>query len=208
MTSISWRDIANAISIYEAEGFEYVEVPWFVSDRASNTTNTTIPWKATRYDKDNVLVGSAEQSFIEMMLDGRLSKGKYVAASPCFRSDPPSRLHQATFFKVELIHILGPESSYQGPLLDHWILDMAETALSFFHTLEGGDEAEIVRTDEGFDIELHGIELGSYGYRFTGPLMEYRRFGSLSDTHGHGATHHWVYGTGLAEPRFSLASGK
>ena len=47
---------------------------------------------------------------------------------------------------------------------------------------------EIVKTEEGLDIELNGIEIGSYGYR------SYKDF-------------HWIYGTALAEPRFSLAAG-
>jgi len=40
------------------------------------------------------------------------------------------------------------------------------------------------RTAIGWDLNLYGQEIGSYGIRKLGG-------------------HHWVYGTGLAEPRFS-----
>lgn len=46
---------------------------------------------------------------------------------------------------------------------------------------------EVVDTDEGFDLQLGGIEIGSYGKR------HHDSFGP------------WAYGTGLALPRFSVA---
>ena len=62
--------------------------------------------------------------------------------------------------------------------------DVLRDAATFFG-LEGAIP-EIVETDEGWDINVGGIEVGSYGSR------------SIHD-------HLWVYGTGLAEPRFSQA---
>lgn len=190
--AISWRDVAKAISIYEADGFRYVEVPWYVSDLS---VNVTLPRgvKALRCVRpsdsplrippilDLPLVGSAEQSFIEMALHGELDPGKYVAASPCFRDDKPDNLHQKTFFKVELIEITSARPSKAA------VRAMAEIALSFYHMLEGGEAAEIVETPEGLDISLRGVELGSYGRRSLYGL-------------------NWVYGTGFAEPRFSIVS--
>lgn len=182
LSAISWRDIAAAVSIYEADGFRYVEVPWYVSDKAVNATLpkgvVAMRCTATGSSIDLPLLGSAEQAFIELALRGELDLGKYVAASPCFRDDKPDNLHQKTFFKVELIEITEKKPTKEA------VQVMAETALSFFHMLEGGDKAKIVETPDGLDIELHGVELGSYGRRsFDGV--------------------HWVYGTGLAEPRFS-----
>ena len=43
-----------------------------------------------------------------------------------------------------------------------------------------------ISTDEGYDIVLNGIEVGSYGIRQHENLR-------------------WIYGTGIAEPRFSTA---
>ena len=132
---------------------------------------------------DGHLVGSAEQSFLHLALNGMLKAGRYVAASPCFRDDPPDRFHRRTFFKVELIDLYaaGSEGLRQTPLY------MAHTALRLFRALPGGEQAKIVPTGEDtYDIELRGVELGSYGTR------SYDRWS-------------WVYGTGLAEPRFTLA---
>lgn len=47
----------------------------------------------------------------------------------------------------------------------------------------------IEKVDYGYDLLLSGIEVGSYGFR------EYKN-------------NKWIYGTGLAEPRFSQAFEK
>ncbi len=52
--------------------------------------------------------------------------------------------------------------------------------------MERFTEVEIVATDEGWDLEVNGIEVGSYGFRQSGG----RR---------------WACATGLALPRFDVA---
>ena len=47
-----------------------------------------------------------------------------------------------------------------------------------------------VKTDEGYDLEINGIEVGSYGARY------------------HAKIGWWAYGTGLAEPRYTTAMNK
>ena len=49
-----------------------------------------------------------------------------------------------------------------------------------------GIHVQSVKTDEGVDIELGGVEIGSYGFRTHEDLF-------------------WTYGTAMAEPRFSTA---
>lgn len=178
---ISWKFIAQAIEFYESIGFTYVEVPWIVDPKA---VAITLPAGHTAFQTmDGALVGSAEQSFLALAMAGKLESGTYVAASPCFRDDTPDALHQRTFFKVELIDI-RPRSESFGK---YDVQKMAKIARSFFINLPQGWGVQIVECDHGLDIELNGIELGSYGYREHGDW-------------------HWVYGTGLAEPRFSLAT--
>jgi hypothetical protein len=178
---IRWDFVSQAIAYYSGLGYSYVEVPWIVGPEA---INVTLPPGHTAFTTmDGTLVGSAEQSFLHMALNGSLGEGDYVAATPCFRDDAVDRLHQRTFFKVELIS-LSPQ-----PLDASLVPSMARMAHDFFTRMPGGDAATIVRTQAGFDIELGGVELGSYGYRAY-------------------AGWYWVYGTGLAEPRFSLATGK
>jgi hypothetical protein len=66
---------------------------------------------------------------------------------------------------------------------------MSQDALFFYRSIYEARDAAIIPTAQGLDIELGGIELGSYGYRSYGRL-------------------HWIYGTGFAEPRFSQAVRK
>lgn len=176
---IDWDNIAQAIDAYRTLGYKYVEVPWVVSDAA---IKVTLPSDhVAQRCQDGPLVGSAEQSFIQMMLDGTLKPGRYVAASPCFRDDKPDRWHMRTFFKVELIEYSQMPFSY----VDERISRMVTHAADFFWCC-GAEEVERVNTEQGIDIELGGIEIGSYGHR---------QF----------ETHHWVYGTGYADPRFTMA---
>lgn len=181
---INWGFISDAVKIYRALGYKYVEVPWIVN---SKTVAVTLPKDKKEFATyGGSLVGSAEQSFLQMMLDDNLAPGKYVAASPCFR-DEQDETHQRTFFKVELIEVFN-KFSYENSELRTTV--MVENALSFFKTVNGTQNIKSVQTEEGVDIELNGLELGSYGYR----QYSYGKW-----------THRWVYGTGIAEPRLSMA---
>lgn len=186
---ISWGGVSRALEIYQDKGYEYVEAPWVVSDVA---ILATLPagLEATRCQQ-GALVGSAEQSFVQLMLDGKLSPGRYVAATPCFRDENPvTLLHRPYFFKVELIHVLFDVDTVAAD-----VLAVAQDALDFFNRLiedtikytpgfKFAGRAKLVATPDGYDIELNGVELGSYGYRsFAGSV--------------------WVYGTGYADPRFN-----
>jgi len=180
---INWVNVGSAVEMYQVHGYRYVEVPWIVSAEA---VAVTLPTGAKPLGMGNqgTLVGSAEQAFIQKMLDDTLDFGKRMAATPCFRDDTPDELHQNTFFKVELIECRKTDSK------DGWVHaalgNMACHALDFFHSLEGGEDAYIRHTEAGLDIELRGVEIGSYGIRRHRDWV-------------------WVYGTGYADPRFSVA---
>lgn len=182
---INWQYVAKAIKYYQDLGYYYIEVPWTVSKEAMAITS---PLDSELYNVDNkYLVASAEQSFIELMLNGEIDpEGKFIAASPCFRDDPLDELHKRYFFKVELINILAPD---QLKDIDDLVWDMVVTAKGFYYTeINATFKPLIVNTEIGFDLTGNGIELGSYGYR------SFRNF-------------HWIYGTGFAEPRFSYVNG-
>jgi seryl-tRNA synthetase len=184
VNKISYANVQRAISFYTFCGFTYVEVPWIVTDEA---VNVTLPLDVEAFRcQAGPLVGSAEQSFIQMALDGDLTSGRYVGASPCFRQEKVlDRLHQQTFFKVELIEL----SMLPIPNARHHVEALAELAQRFFESIPGCSDTQIVDVPGGFDIEHRGVELGSYGYR------SHRDF-------------HWIYGTGYADPRFrSTISG-
>lgn len=172
LTRIDWQLLADAVHYYEYEGFEYVEVPYFVPDQIAAKTfeGNGLLIAGTR----NTLVGSAEQSFLDVISQ----TGRYVAVTPCFRREPHyNELSQPHFMKVELFDN-RPEANVD---------EMLRLCATFM--ARRCPDIEIVRTDIGFDIMLNGIEVGSYGERhFVDGACDLR----------------WVYGTGLALPRFSL----
>lgn len=194
---ISWDNVSRAILHYQKLGFQYLETPWIVSDEA---IQATIPPGATAsFCGDGYLVGSAEQGFVELMIQGKLGPGRYVSAGPCFRSDPVDKYHQRHFFKVELICLVSPTTAFED--IDEGVHTLARMVKEFFDevlTPSSEDQdairdfqaepTKLVKTQDGLDIELNGIELGSYGFR---------RFQSFE----------WLYGTGYADPRFSTVAG-
>lgn len=164
-------------------GFRELSLPW---DASPEAIAVTLPKDRVAFSLgEQLLVGSAEQSFIDLMLQGQLRKGRWFALTPCFRNEIYDDLHFPYFMKLELI-------SYQPEDPQKELLEMVRLAYEFLENdFSSGESLPIstVETSEGFDIEIGGIEVGSYGIR----------------THGE---HLWVYGTGLAEPRYSIAVGR
>ena len=161
-------------------GCEFKDVPWFID---FDTAMITCPSPDLLAKSDTKsFVGSAEQGFLQLEVEKKLPKGKFVACTPCFRfGDNQDDLHQEQFMKVEL---------YQNDIvnedeLNHMII-VASTVMRGFLTLEQCTLLETVKTDDGFDINLNGIEVGSYGIRRHQDIE-------------------WVYGTGIALPRFTNA---
>ena len=176
---ISWRRLADAMAFYVGLGYQEVDVPWWVS-RAAGRTTCRDDSRFYAVSPEDDLVGSAEQGFLEMELQGILPRGRFVACTPCFRAEPVTdSLHQRRFMKVELYANTGDRQASMDAILgDAW--RFMQTQVPFPTDLHR------VPTEEGFDIELGTVEVGSYGVRRSGSL-------------------HWTYGTGVAEPRFSAA---
>ena len=175
---INYGRLANAQLFYLGRGYQNVETPWLVSARA---VGATLPPECQPYTTSfGVLVGSGEQGFLQCMLDGVLNPGKSQTTTPCFRDEKIlTEMCRQTFVKLELIWYQpeDPQAAYSTVIND---------ALACFFEIADIGACDVVRTEQGVDIFYSGIELGSYGVRQMGG-------------------HVWVYGTGLAEPRFSLA---
>jgi len=175
---INYRTLSEALDYYERLGYSYKEVPWVVSRQATAVT-LPIDRKATSVDYGD-LVGSAEQSFIELLMRGEKIR-KACAITPCFRDEGEfDELHHAYFMKLELINTNATlENLHQ----------MIQDALGFF---AGYIEAVVIKTGPNmFDIidKKQGIELGSYGFRTFD-------------------NHTLIYGTGVALPRLDTANAK
>jgi hypothetical protein len=182
---INWSLLGEAMSFYQGLGYAAVDAPWWVprsvveatcSD-VSRIVSVDIPGKPRE-----ALVGSAEQSFMHLDGIGSLPSGRFVACTPCFRNEPMwDKFHLKRFVKVELYCNEVSGVGY-APLLE-----VVADATAFFRRHVDARFLNRVTTRDGLDLELNGIEIGSYGIR------------RLDDRA-------WVYGTGLAEPRFSMAN--
>lgn len=179
MKAIDWMWIGKAVQFFVDNEFNYKEVPWIVGNQA---INSTLPFGRSAFSLTHPrlapgsLVGSAEQSFVQLMLEGDLPKGKYCAASPCFRDETIDQWHHLYFFKVELIE-MAPNSQN--------VFEIMDCARAFMESLSNC-HIDILKTHEGYDLTLNGKEVGSYGNRQANGF-------------------NWTYGTGLALPRFSQA---
>jgi hypothetical protein len=180
--SINWLRIGQAFEYYKTKGYQPVEVPWIVDDAVSAITFPAVDETNSFLLKgsETGLVASAEQGFLQIA--DTLSLGKYVSCSPCFRREGgKTEFHQDTFMKIELFEKIDTNCSMRQQ--KH--LNLYKTIKTVTEFL--GDKAELVCLDEySYDLNINGIEVGSYGIR------------QHQDTR-------WVYGTGLAEPRYSMA---
>lgn len=175
---IDYRKFGDTLDFYESRGYRYIEVPWIVSDAAISVTLP--PGKEATTTGFGALVGSAEQSFIQMLQDG-ITISKACAITPCFRDEPGGwdELHQPYFMKLELIN-----TDASDEVLSEMIDDATENFNRWIPT-------RVEKTEIGYDIVAadSGIELGSYGWR------------QLNDNQW------FIYGTGLALPRLDVALG-
>lgn len=169
---------------YSDLGFKRVESPWLVTEAINNITAPphVEMYYVTKGTKRKVFVASGEQSFLYLINKGFLPEGKYQTITPCMRNDDFDQWHTKYFMKNELIKF--------GDVEEKDVMIMVHDAMDFFGSLTGDkwDNLFIEKTADGYDV-MYGnkdekIEIGSYGMR----ECEFTR---------------WIYGTGLAEPRFS-----
>ena len=173
---VDWGLLSRAVAFYREEGLIYVETPWLVSRQATRATLSAGAGVFSCPAGD--LVGSAEQGFIELLLQGALGGSKediFVSLGPCFRDEPVTFSNHTHFMKVEMFS-RDPSA----------VCSMVCLAGRFAE--EEGIHTSLVPTDEGLDLMtlVGGLELGSYGLRSA-------------------CGHSWAYGTGCAEPRWSSA---
>lgn len=187
--AVNWSRLGRAVDFYTQRGYTYVEAAWAVSPEATAITCPR-PEFTGEVAQWGSLVGSAEQSFIQMMMDETLPSGKFVACTPCVRlGDAVDDLHQIGFMKVELFRTdRVDDSAVESVIEDARLFMNLELGQNFLFDPTAAPRVERVQTHEGFDLELYGIEVGSYGRRSHPSMWK-----------------DWICGTGLAEPRFSTA---
>lgn len=171
---INYGIIQESINYYTKFGFSRIESPWTVSEYVNDITRPKdkIPFQLKHNNK--CLVASGEQSFLYLYLKEFIPLGQYQSTTPCYRYEAFDFTHTKYFIKNELIKTDIVNQSELERVVD--------ISLSFFKIYL--KDSEVVKTDNGFDIEYKGNELGSYGIRECEFLK-------------------WIYGTGCAEPRLS-----
>lgn len=177
-TAINWARLGRAFDIFVASGYAPINVPWFVPKDVQLIT-CPYPENIMEVGHHGALIGSAEQAFIHMTLNGEIAKGRYVALTPCFRDEPEDATHSKTFMKIEL-YATGLDLHAE---MNRMIADAMAVMIEL-----GGVVPDKIQTREGWDLDINGVETGSYGVRAARNIS-------------------WAYGTGLAEPRFSYAIG-
>lgn len=191
---IDYNLIAAAIDFYANKGFQRIETPWLVSKDIADLTK---PLDASTYivqkdseRKQKAFIASGEQSFLYLINKGHLpSSGRYQTVTPCLRDDMWDATHMKNFVKLELIEYIST-SEYTNIKFNtiNTVHRMVDQALSFFSSKVDASLLTVTNTSTkdsvSFDINLNDIEIGSYGYRSC-MFCE------------------WIYGTGIAEPRFS-----
>lgn len=174
---IDFFKLAKSVEFYSSHGFKEVEASWWVSKEVSDITR---PEGAKDYflsENNKCLVASGEQSFLYMATKGMLPEGRYQTITPCFRNESIGKFSRKCFYKNELIETQNPT---QGELVK--IIDIC---LEFFKGYI--EDVHVIEEKDSYDIVTkEGIELGSYGIRECEFLK-------------------WIYATGCAEPRLSLA---
>lgn len=183
---IEYKNLAAAQEFYKKEGYTPIETPWLVS---SKVNSITAPEGVRRYfvtkgDATKEFIASGEQGFLYLAVKGYLPPGKYQTITPCLRDDSFDFTHMKQFVKCELIEI-GDYNTIV-PARGGILTNMLTSCQKFFQ--EQGLLTMLYKEDKGTEqydlIAPNGTEIGSYGYRSYEGL-------------------HWIYGTGIAEPRFS-----
>lgn len=176
--NIDTNIILKALAYYQSIGYELVSVPYLVEPKYSKATSPD--GRVDLEHNGKVYVASAEQGFLQMLDKGLIPKHpkKYCAITPCYRDeDILNDTHYNIFLKIELFG-----------LYDNFYQSMMCEAMSFMHKNGVATKTERVDVNQIDLISVNsGVELGSYGRRLWEGIS-------------------YDYGTGLAEPRFSLES--
>lgn len=208
---IDYRLLGKAIDYYEALGYKRIEVPWWVTADIANVTKPVGVPESNNYRlsvNGKCLLASGEQAFLYLINKGQLPAGRYQTVTPCFRNEEYDSTHSKQFMKLELIRVLSEHAFENASHVE--VDDIASQACKFFNlqtTATTRRLSEVVcrvtptsvedpiaipgthQLDVVMQVGSKEIEIGSYGARKTS-------FAS------------WIYGTGLAEPRFSKALGR
>ena len=157
---------------YLNRGYKPLSAPMIVD---KDVVEITLPeGRVSKEHLGKFYVGSAEQSFYQLLKDGLVPDGSYMMITPCHRDEVNDETHLDIFLKIELVSV---NKTY---------VNIAQDAFDLYKFLGEDVETKIIEESRGIDLEIDGVEVGSFGFRaVSGYVVN--------------------YGTGLALPRFSQA---
>ena len=183
---IDWSLLAKASQFYLQAGFVQKETPFAIAEKyhtyiKPHDNKSFVLDQGIFKEEPHELVGSAEQGFIYLLLNNQIQPfERLFSITPCFRFDTYDCLHQPWFMKLELFH-------YSSNIDD---LKSMITLVKDFLTSISKFSVDLVNTGKNtYDLEINSIEVASFGFRVVEGLT-------------------FIYGTGLALPRFSIANNK
>lgn len=177
--------LGHSLTLWQSAGAKLIALPWMASQEVVDATRP--PERAPNTDIHTpfgFLLASGEQAFMEMVSQLK-DKQLYVGWTPCFRHEPAfDATHHYYFLKSEaFVRCSASQAHLEVDRVRHIAMRGFESLLRLSnHTAH----LEFRQTADGYDIECNGIEVGSYGHR------TYKE-------------HTYVFGTALAEPRWSEA---
>lgn len=181
------KNLHKTQEFFSKRGYKSIDVPWMVTKPVLDCTN---PGKNNLMveGKNKGLIASGESGFLYLLTKGYLPCGKYQTITPCFREEEIDFFHRKQFLKLELIIVLKNEKNPKD-CLDNMVAEALGNFSGLCNDKPVVKQVEIdtdrwVKEEHLVDILMNGKEIGSYGIRHYEHLS-------------------WVFGTGLAEPRFS-----
>lgn len=171
MSLIDTKLLIDAMAHYESIGYNPLSSPMLVD---KDVVELTLPkGNIAREHLGKYYVGSAEQSFYQLIKDGLNPDGSYMLITPCERDEISDEIHFGIFLKVELVSIIKSCADICNDV-------------GYFYSSKG-ISSEVVPIGDSFDLEIGGIEVGSFGERvYKGNKIS--------------------FGTGLALPRITQAT--
>lgn len=191
---------------YKERGYAPIDVPWWATRDIVNLT------KAPNLPTDNeyelslnkkCLISSGEQGFLYMANKGQLPTGNYQAITPCFRNEPHDEFHQKQFMKLELIEYMDTHTPWHlapnAAALNERVEDMVDNAMDTFELIgEKKMTMRAVKTTDANPAQVPGTVSYDIEGRYKDRWIELGSYGARRAVFGT-----WIFGTGLAEPRFS-----
>lgn len=175
-SSINATLIYSAMSFFKDRGYRFITVPMLVDE---DVVRLTMPKDRTpKFHNGKCYVGSAEQSIYQMIKEGKDLPSKVLMITPCQRDEEVlDDLHQEIFLKIELA---CTDNTLSYRCIANDVIDFCDTLTDKAVMVDFSD------FDDSIDIEVNGIEIGSYGRKeYMGRIIN--------------------FGTGLALPRFTQA---